>query len=96
MGVSVTRNFGPLTDLQLFTREDWGRVGRMVRERIVLRTRQGLDRNEQPFAPYAPSYAVAKAKELGAGPVNLTVSGELLNNIAVEPDDMGVTLTFTR
>jgi hypothetical protein len=96
MGVTVTRNFGPLTDVQLLTVEDWGRVGRMARERIVLRTRAGRDKDDVPFAPYSQGYAQAKAKELGAGPVNLAVSGDMLNAITVEPDANGVTLSFTR
>jgi hypothetical protein len=96
VGVSVTRNFGPLTDVQVLTKSDWERVGRLARERIVLRTRQGRDRDDAPFKPYSASYAAAKAKELGAGPVNLTLSGEMLNAITIEADDKGVTLAFNR
>lgn len=96
MGVTVTRNFGPLTDIEFLSREDWERVGRMARERIVLRTRQGRDKDEQPFRPYSQGYAQVKARELGAGPVNLTLSGDLLNAITVEADDTGVTLSFNR
>jgi hypothetical protein len=96
MGVSVTRNFGPLTETVFLSRDDWGKVGRLARERIVLRTRRGQDREGQPFKPYSPGYAKAKGKELGAGQVNLTVSGDMLNAITVEPDDKGVTLSFNR
>lgn len=97
MGVSVTRNFGPLTDLRLLGRDDWDRVGRLARERLVLRTRQGRDREDNLFSPYTPAYAEQKAKALGTGHrVDLTVSGDMLNAISVEADEQGVTLAFNR
>jgi hypothetical protein len=96
MAVTVTRTFGPLTNLTLLRRDDWDRVGRLAREAIVLRTRQGKDRDERQMTPYSPGYAALKAKELGSARVNLTVSGEMLNNIAIQADDKGVTLAFTR
>lgn len=96
MGVTVRRNFGPLTDLTLFTRRDWDRVGRLARERIVRRTVGGRDVSGSPFPPYSAGYRRAK-EAIGAGStVNLTLSGDMLNAITVEPDDMGVTLAFTR
>lgn len=97
MAVSIVRNFGPLTDLRVLGRDDWDRVGRLARERIVLRARQGRDREDNLFTPYTPAYAARKAKALGTGHrVDLTVSGDMLNAITVEADEAGVTLAFTR
>jgi hypothetical protein len=96
MAVTVTRNFEPLTTTTLLNRDDWDRVGRLARERIILRTRQGRDRDDRLMHPYSPEYAKAKAEALGTRRVDLTVSGEMLNNITIEPDKDGVTLTFTR
>lgn len=95
MGLTVLRNFGPLTDLALLTRDDFAAVGRLARERIVRRTLQGYDEHDRPFAPYSPDYAAQKSK-LGASPgVNLQLSGQMLNAITVEPDETGVTLSFS-
>jgi hypothetical protein len=88
MAVTLRRNFPPLTDMQLVTREDWAAVGRLARERIIRRTVQGQGVNG-PFAPYSPKYAERKAQELGsASPVNLMVSGEMLRAIV---DRVGLT-----
>ncbi len=95
MHVSVSRNFGPLTDFKPLTIEDWSRIGRFARERIVRRTSEGRDENDQPFAPYSPAYAEAKAKAGGAATVDLMVSGDMLRAITVEPDANGVTLGFS-
>jgi hypothetical protein len=96
--VTVSRNFGPLVPVvqNLLTKPDWERVGRMAREKIVLRTRQGRDYNGTPFQRYSAGYAKAKAAEVGAGPVNLQLSGEMLNAITVEADNNSVTLAFNR
>lgn len=94
MGVSVSRNFGDLTDVVLLTVSDWGRVGRLARERLISRTLAGRDETDAAFAPYSPGYAKAKAA-LGASTTpNLQLSGDMLNSIVVEPDADGVTLTF--
>ena len=93
--VTITRNFGPLTDIRALTREDFAVIGRLAREQVIRRTQAGRDENDQAFAPYSPAYAEAKG-EAGAGSaVNLTVSGEMLRGIVVEtPTDTGVTLSF--
>lgn len=95
MYVEIVRNFPPLTEIPIVTREDWGRIGRFARERVVRRTQQGLDEHDQKFQPYSPGYAAQKAAAGGdSSRVDLTVSGEMLRAITVEPDDTGVTLAF--
>lgn len=94
MGVSVTRNFPPLDQITLVSRADWGRVGRLARERIIRRTLQGRDEDEASFAPYSAAYAKQKAKLGKSDLVNLQLSGAMLNAIQVEPDEQGVTLTI--
>jgi len=86
----VTRNFGPLDQIKLTDKALMREVGLMIRERIVRRTRQGIG-VDGPFKPYSRSYAAKKAEELGSGPVNLTVSGGILNAIVltrVEDDEV--------
>lgn len=95
MPVSISRNFGPLTDVATLTREEWGRVGRLARERIIARTLSGRDEHDQSFTAYSPAYARRRAAEGMPTTPNLQVSGEMLRAITVEPDDTGVTLAFT-
>lgn len=94
MNIIVTKNFAPLAEMEMFTVEDWGRVGRAARELIIARTQAGRDENDQSFAPYSPQYAEAKAEAGASSSVDLTVSGEMLRGITVEPDKDGVTLSF--
>ncbi len=92
---NVTRNFGPLDQIKLTDKALMREVGLMVRERIVRRTRQGVG-VDGPFKPYSPGYATLKAAALGAGPVNLTVSGGMLNAITItRVEDDEVELGFT-
>jgi hypothetical protein len=47
------------------------------------RSRAGLDYNERPFAPYAPSYKKYKTEVLKrTGKVDLTVTGDMLRAIS--------------
>lgn len=94
MAVIITKNFGRLADLKLVDRRVMREVGLLARERILSRTAAGQG-PDGPFAAYSPGYATAKAKTLGAGPVNLTVSGRMLNAIVVDADDTSATLTFS-
>ena len=94
--VSVTRNFGPLTDTVLLTRHDWARVGRLARERIVRRTLGGRSVDGAPFAAYSAGYRRAKDRIGASGTVNLQLSGDMLNAITANEDDTGVTLAFSR
>lgn len=94
MAVTVTRNFGPLDQIDLITRGDWGKVGRLARERIIRRTQQGHDQEDASFKPYSADY-LAQRHDAGLGDrVDLQVSGAMLQAIQVEPDDQGVTLTI--
>jgi hypothetical protein len=79
------------------TREDMVAVGQLIRQRILDRTARGVDAEGKPFAPYSTEYADAKRKELGtSNPVNLTVSGEMLNAITIEATADTVSLFFAR
>lgn len=58
--------------------------GEYVRILTVGRTLSGRTREGKPFAKYAPRYAeVRKEKGLQISPVNLKVSGKLLNSLKV-------------
>lgn len=95
--VSVIRDFGPLTDLDLVTRDDLREVGLLARELIITRTLRGVDVNNLPFAPYSEGYAEQKQAALGTSQVNLQVSGNMLNQIAVvDVDDESVTLGWNQ
>lgn len=98
MGVSVRRNFAPLTDRMLTDTALMREVGLLARERIQRRTLSGRDQHDQPFAPYSAGYAEAKQQALGStGAVNLQVSGDMLNAIQiVDVTDHSVRLTFIR
>src|ERR1700680_2371841 len=96
MGVTVTRNFASLADFPLSTSSLMREIGFLARERILRRTIAGIDEHDQSFAPYSPAYAALKAKELGAGGVNLQVSGAMLNAIVLtEVTEKSVTLGFS-
>jgi hypothetical protein len=96
MGVTVRRSFAQLPSVlaEAITRNDMYALGIQARERIIRRTQQGLDATNQPFAPYSEGYAKRKAEELGTGPVDLTVSGGMLNGIEIDATDTSVTLSF--
>lgn len=94
MGVTVTRNFGPLDEIVPVTKEDWGQIGRLARERVITRTLQGRDEDDRPFAAYTDAYAALKAREGASSGPNLQLSGAMLQAIQVEPDDEGVTLAI--
>jgi hypothetical protein len=93
MAVQITRDFPPLTELRLTNVEIMREIGQLARESIVRRTRagQGL---AGPLKSYTSGYARLKAAELGtASPVNLSVSGDMLNAITIVAlDERSVTL----
>lgn len=96
MGVQISRNFGPLTDEQVLPSvSDWGRVGRLARERILTRTVAGYSVTGATFAPYSEGYRLAKGRIGASSRPNLQLSGEMLRAIVVEPDRDGVTLAFS-
>lgn len=94
MAVSVSRNFGPLDETDLLTREDWGRIGRLARERLITRTVSGKDEDNRDFAPYSAGYAAQRASIGATTRPNLQLSGQMLQSITVEPDESGVTLAI--
>lgn len=95
--MSVSRNFGPLDQIPLTTRSIMRDVGLLARERIVRRTRAGRDTFGQPFRAYSQGYAARKGAELGTTRPNLTVSGAMLNDLAVlRVDENHVLLGWTR
>lgn len=73
-------------------------IGLLARELIIRRTAKGLDENGVPFKAYSASYREQKAAATGkASPVNLQVSGDMLNALTiVEVTDKTVSLGFTR
>lgn len=97
MSVQVTRNFPALDALDLVSAEDMREIGLLVRERIYARTVSGVDADGQAFQPYSPEYAKRKGGLLGAGVVNLQVSGNMLNHMQiVELEADSVTLGWNQ
>jgi hypothetical protein len=89
--ISVKRNFGSLVDLEFVTTDDMRQIGILLRERIVRRTRQG-EGPDGPFDPLSPRYADQKQKALGTSSPDLTVSGNMLNDITItEVESDGIT-----
>lgn len=98
MPVTITVRGERLSEIQFSTRDLMREIGLLARERIIRRTLSGQDAQDAAFAPYSLGYAKAKQQALGSSdPVNLQVSGDMLNNIAItEVTDHSVTLGFTR
>jgi len=94
--VTVTVSGTPLTDLGLTSEELMREIGLLARERIIRRTLGGQDMHSAAFSPYSPGYAKRKAQEVGAGNVNLQLSGAMLNAITiVNVTKNTVSLAFT-
>jgi hypothetical protein len=83
MAVTVTASFPPLAGLALSTKGLMREIGLLARERIYRRTIASRDQYDVPFKDYSTSYAKAKAKEVGEGPVNLQLSGAMLNAMTI-------------
>jgi hypothetical protein len=96
--IGVSRNFTTLTQFAQPTAEQMREVGLLARELIVRRTLRGVDADGAPFAPYSPGYAKQKAQALGsASPVNLQVSGSMLNHLQIVKVEAGkVTLGWVQ
>lgn len=84
--------------LELFTAKDWRDLGLEVIDRIKTRTRAGLDVNGELFVDYSPGYAKQReAYGRGTAVVDLTVSGDMLNNLVVlDADKRSVTVGWLR
>jgi hypothetical protein len=94
--VSVTANFAVGDGVRFTNAEIMRELGLEVRELIRRRTLRGISADGTPFRPYAATYHQQKTKALGkASPVDLTVSGQMLNALQiVEVTDRSVTLGF--
>ena len=97
MTITIRRNFGPLEQIALTKAPVMREVGLLARERIIARTRRGLSAEGQPFRPYTRAYAAKKQAATGSSaPVNLTLSGGMLDAIVVtDVTDDSVTLAFS-
>jgi hypothetical protein len=94
--VTVSRNFQSLADLDLTKAEDMREIGLLMRERIVRRTQEGQG-PDGPFTPLSDGYAKQKQAALGTSRPDLTVSGNMLNDITiVAVDDDSVTLGWNK
>lgn len=97
MSVIIRRTIPDLSTVarDLITRADLREIGLLQIERIRRRTAMGRDADGQPFRAYSPEYQKRKGEELGAGTVNLTVSGGMLNALTiVDLTDDSVTIGF--
>jgi hypothetical protein len=94
--VTVSRNFPSLADLELTDEGMMREIGLEMRERIVRRTRSGQG-PDGAFAPLSEGYAKRKRAELGTASPDLTVSGNMLNDITiVAVDKDSVTLGWNQ
>jgi hypothetical protein len=92
------KRVGPHDDLRTIVfmrKDDWERVGKLLRDRIVQRTLKGLDENEQAFAPYSASYIKQLIAAGEPTQVDLRLTGAMLDAIGFEATSGGVTLTLT-
>lgn len=96
MPITVTLSGPRFADLQLDGRTLMQEIGDFALRLIRTRTEQRRDMRGNAFRALSPGYAVQKAKA-GLAPLpDLTVSGRMLNDMAVvEVDDQAVTLGFT-
>lgn len=99
VSVTVKRSFR-LDSIDFVKPEDMREIGLLARERIVRRTRQGQGPNGA-LKPLSAGYAKQKAKALGTAKPDLTVSGNMLNDItvtevSVTPEEARVRLGFVK
>lgn len=95
MPITIEISGESLRDITFSTTDLMREVGLLAREKIYRRTITGLGVN-RPFQSYSSGYAKWKAKHLGsASPVNLQVSGQMLNAMQiVEVTDKSVSIGF--
>lgn len=94
--VNVTVTGEPFAETAFSSEDLMRELGLLARERILLRTIGGTDANDRPFTPYSATYAIRKAKEVGAGSVNLQLSGGMLGAMTITHVDRNtVTLGFS-
>lgn len=68
--------------------------GQLVIDEIFRRTQRSLDKNDEPFEGYAPSYKKSLPyRAYGkTGKVNMTLSGEMLSSMKVVPVTNGINI----
>lgn len=95
MGVTVSSNFR-VGEVKFTDSAIMREVGLLVRETIRRRTTRGISADGVPFRPYSAAYSKQKALGLGkSSPVDLTVSGGMLNALQItEVTSNTVTLGF--
>jgi hypothetical protein len=81
--IAVVKNYATLIGRDLLRASDFEDIGQSIAIRIARRTARGVDFEGGAFREYSEGYRRRKAKEVGAGPVNLTLSGQMLNDIHV-------------
>lgn len=80
--ITVKRNFKSVVDVAALNSSLMREIGLYARERIVRRTRMGMGPNGA-FAPLSPAYAARKQAALGTSKPDLTVSGNMLNDLTI-------------
>jgi phage gpG-like protein len=94
VSVKLSRNFGPLK-VEL-TEADMREAGALLVRRIRTRTENGVDVNGAAFRDYSAGYAEQKRAALGHARVDLTVSGQMLNDMQVtSATNNTATISFT-
>lgn len=81
MGVTVTRNFGPLKDALPVGEGLMREIADFIVQRIRTRTERSVDQFGIPFTPLSEGYAKQKQKALGHSRADLQVSGRMLNDM---------------
>lgn len=96
MPVTVRLTGERFAELPLSSVDLMREIGLLARERILLRVAAGESTDGTPFQPYSAAYAVRKAKEVGNGPVNLQLSGRMLQGLVItDVTENRVTLGFS-
>lgn len=96
MPVTVHLTGTRFEEIQLSTADLMREIGLLARERILLRTAAGNASDGSAFLPYSAAYAVRKAAAVGDGPVNLQLSGRMLQALVItHVTETSVTLGFS-
>lgn len=83
MGVTVTRDFGPLRDVLPGGTGLMREIGDFAVAQIRRRTERSVDATGASFQPLSEGYAKQKQKHLGHRRPDLQVSGRMLNDMGV-------------
>lgn len=88
-----------IKDFSFLTKREFGKIGNMIVEQIVDRTRnEGKDINDKDFKGYAPSYKkIRQEKGLQTSYVDLTDTQNLLDRIEIKrADKTGITIAVNK